>query len=150
MKVPRVYIDTSVVGGCLDEEFAAESRALLEMGARGEIELLLSALLLAELERAPTRVREQFVSLVGEAGTAVSISPQAEDLQRAYLDRAVLGSAAANDALHVALATVARADVIVSWNFKHLVRLERIRAFNAVNLLEGYGHIEIRSPKELV
>jgi len=49
----------------------------------------------------------------------------------------------------VAAATVARADAIVSWNFKHIVRLDRIRGFNAVNLMQGYGIITIVSPKEV-
>ena len=53
------------------------------------------------------------------------------------------------DALHVAAATVARADLILSWNFKHIVNYQRIRRFNGVNALEGYVAIEIRSPLEL-
>ena len=52
--------------------------------------------------------------------------------------------------LHVALATIGRVDVLVSWNFQHIVNLGRIRLFNAVNLEEGYGLIEIRTPKEVL
>lgn len=54
----RVYVDTSVVGGCLDEEFAEESRALLEMARRGDIVILASDLLLEELVRAPKAVHK--------------------------------------------------------------------------------------------
>jgi hypothetical protein len=49
----------------------------------------------------------------------------------------------------VALASVAGADAVVSWNFKHLVQLRRIRGFHAVNVLRGYPLIEIRSPLEV-
>jgi len=56
----------------------------------------------------------------------------------------------ANDAHHIALATVALADLVVSWNFKHIVHWDRIRLFNAVNLREGYSPIDIRSPREVV
>ena len=71
-------------------------------------------------------------------------------LRDAYLAAGVVGPSSRNDAEHVALATVARADLIVSWNFKHLVHIDKIRGFNAVNLRDGYPTLEIRSPKEVV
>lgn len=51
--------------------------------------------------------------------------------------------------LHIALATVADIDVLVSWNFKHIVRLDKIRIFNAVNLELGYKQLQIYSPREV-
>jgi hypothetical protein len=54
------------------------------------------------------------------------------------------------DALHVALATVAEVDVLVSWDFKHMVNLNRIQGYNGVNLIRGYGIVEIRRPKEVL
>ncbi len=62
----------------------------------------------------------------------------------------IVGKRYTTDAFHVALATVAGADVIVSWNCKHIVHLEKIRGFNAVNLLNGFANIEIRTPEEVV
>ena len=53
------------------------------------------------------------------------------------------------DAQHIAIATVAAVDVLVSWNFKHIVNLQRIRGYNAVNISEGYPPVEIRTPQEL-
>ena len=61
----------------------------------------------------------------------------------------MLGSRFRNDMLHIALATVAEADVLVSWNFRHIVRLDRIRLFNAVNLEQGYKTLTIYSPREV-
>ncbi len=150
MKPLRVYIDTSVIGGCLDEEFRADSRRLLHMAQHGELELLVSELLLEELSRAPDDVRAVMPGLVEEKAKTIPLSPEADRLKDAYLSNGVLGPASVNDALHVALATVNGADVVASWNFKHLVHLDKIRGFNAVNLLQGYPPIEIRSPKELV
>lgn len=62
----------------------------------------------------------------------------------------IVGPGSRSDALHVALATIGRVDVMVSWNFKHIVNLNRIRLFNAVNLEQGYGLIEIRTPMEVL
>ena len=78
------------------------------------------------------------------------INEESERLLTAYLRAKVVGGQHSNDAHHVAIATVARADVILSWNFKHIVHWDRIRMFNAVNLREGYPIAEIRSPKEFV
>ena len=50
----------------------------------------------------------------------------------------------------MALASIGRVDVMVSWNFRHIVNLGRIRLFNAVNMEQGYGWIEIRTPREVL
>lgn len=62
----------------------------------------------------------------------------------------IIGPGSRADALHVALATIAKVDVLVSWNFKHIVNLGRIRLFNGVNLEQGYGPLEIRTPREVL
>jgi len=146
----RVYVDTSVVGGCLDEEFAEESQALLDMARHGNLVLLVSDLLLEELGKAPPAVVGILVELPPDATETLTTSEESRRLRDAYLAANVVGAGSENDAHHVALATVARADLIVSWNFKHIVRVDRIRMFNAVNLMQGYGLIDIRSPLEVV
>jgi len=79
----------------------------------------------------------------------VAITDEVRTLADAYFTAGALGRANADDALHVAAATVARADVIVSWNFKHIVNFQRIRRFNGVNLASGYPMLDIRSPLEM-
>jgi predicted nucleic acid-binding protein len=149
MKRLRIYPDTSVIGGCLDPEFSEASLRLVEMIRRGEGIFLLSELLELELERAPDQVRAMVSSLPIEAVERVSDSTEAVRLRDAYLAAGVVGPRSIDDAHHVALATVARADVIVSWNFKHIVHFAKIRQFNAVNLVEGYALIDIRTPEEV-
>ncbi len=150
MKQLKVYIDTSVVGGCIDEHFAEDSRALFQMARVGSVVLLVSDLLMGELQNAPEEVQVVLAELPSECVEPVVYVEEAEHLRNAYLSAKVVGENASNDALHVALATVCRTDLLVSWNFKHLVHLDRIRGFNAVNLREGYSTLEIRSPKEVV
>lgn len=146
----RVYVDTSVIGGCLDEEFAEESRALLDSARSGNLVLLISDLLLEELSRAPPAVLAVLDGLPVDSTEALTSSEESRRLRDAYLAANVVRVGSESDAHHVALATIARADLIVSWNFKHIVRVDKIKMFNAVNLMEGYGLIDIRSPLEVV
>ncbi|MGD0897458.1 MAG: hypothetical protein ABR915_06445 [Thermoguttaceae bacterium] len=146
----RVYVDTSVIGGCLDEEFAEESVALLEMARQGGLVLLVSDLLLEELGKAPPAVLAVLERLPVDCTETLVASEESRRLRDAYLAAGIVGDASESDAHHVALATIARADLIVSWNFKHIVHVDKIKMFNSVNLMQGYGLIDIRSPLEVV
>jgi hypothetical protein len=66
-----------------------------------------------------------------------------------YINEGVVTSKSINDATHVAAATIARADAIISWNFKHIVRLDKMKGYNQINLLNGYGILTIISPLEV-
>ena len=145
----RIYTDTSVVGGCEDDEFRGPSRRLLEEFEGGELILVVSELTLRELETAPDKVRQVLDRVPAAYIEILSLSPEAEELAAAYIDEGAIGARMRADALHIALATVARVDVLVSWNFKHIVNLKRIHAYNAVNLKRGYPLLEIRSPREV-
>lgn len=150
MRRLRVYVDTSVIGGCLDEEFVGASRALLDMAGAGELTLLVSNVVSDELLEAPEAVQEVFSALPDACLEWLDIGPEEEDLRQKYLDDAVVTDKSKDDALHVAAATVARADMIVSWNFRHIVNFRKMRGYNAVNLREGYPTLEIHSPREVV
>ncbi len=150
MRPLRVYLDTSAVGGCEDVEFMEPSRALLAMAESGVLVLLVSDLLASELAGAPEAVRQHLRGIHPAHVRQVVTGDEAVSLANRYLAAGVVGPASANDALHVALATVAGADVVASWNFKHIVHLDKVRGFNAVNLVEGYPPIDIRSPLELI
>lgn len=80
----------------------------------------------------------------------VIITDSALRLQEAYLKQKIVSSEWESDALHVAVATIYKCDMIVSWNFKHIVNYQKIPLYNAVNILHGYGQIAIYSPLEVV
>lgn len=145
----RVYVDTSVFGGIHDDGFREGSQRFFRAVRNGAFTILTSEPLTLEIARAPERVQDTFVEYQDFA-EPLATTDEAEDLAEAYMLAKVLPAASRVDALHVALASVAHADIVVSWNFKHLVQLRRIRAFHAVNLLRGYPLIEIRSPLEVV
>lgn len=146
----QIYADTSVVGGCEDAEFRTISLALWDRFVNGQHTLVLSAHTLRELQGAPEAVRVRLRQIPAEGRITLPDSDEAFDLADAYLKRGVLGPGSHADALHVALATTGRVNVLASWNFKHIVNLGRIWIFNAVNIEEGYGALEIRTPREVL
>ena len=150
MKTLRIYLDTSVFGGCFDEEFARESLRLLEQIKTGKFRLVMSETVLTELAAAPALVQNVWADIPKGFIETVGSNLEVEDLRQAYLEAKVVGPASATDAEHIALATIARADMIVSWNFKHIVHYEKIAGYLSVNLRLGYGPIGIYSPKEVV
>lgn len=149
MKKLRIYVDTSVLGGCFDPEFAEWSNRLHHRFLGGELAALLSAVTAAEVEQAPEAVRKIYDELVSVGSEVLPVSSEAMELLVAYQGRAILGPKFRNDMLHIAVATVAEADVVVSWNFRHIVRLDRIRRFNSVNMELGYKQLAICSPREV-
>lgn len=148
--IPRIYIDTSVIGGCFDKEYDKSSKQLWNEFRAGKKVALASDLLLLELEEAPARVRQLLNDLPADYIEYISLDEEAMALASAYIQDGAVAESSLSDARHIAMATLARADVLVSWNFKHIVNLNRIRRFNAVNLKLGYPTIEIRSPSEVL
>ena len=149
MKPLRVYADTSVFGGCFDAEFAIESERFFDLVRAGQVKILISEVVVRELANAPPRVRELLSSLPTDSMVEVHLTRDIIDLRDAYLAAGILDPQSTDDATHVAAATVARADAIVSWNFKHIVRIDKMRAYNQVNLQTGFGLLSIASPQEV-
>ena len=120
------------------------------MVRKGKCVLLISEIVVAELDKAPAEVRNVLLSLPEEAVEKVELTDEILELRNEYMKAKILGPEWIDDATHVAVATVARADAIVSWNFKHIVRLDKMKAYNQVNLMNGYGILTIISPKEVL
>lgn len=148
-EVLRIYVDTSVIGGCLDAGFEPASRTLFQQARDGKAMLVISETTVAELSAAPPEVREIIGAVPAGSIEYIALNEQSEALAEAYISGGAVSRRMLVDAQHIALATIARVDVLVSWNFKHIVNLSRIRAFNAVNMEHGYAALEIRSPLEL-
>jgi hypothetical protein len=145
----RIYVDTSALGGCFDAEFSEWSNALVRDFRSGRLVPVLSDVTAAEVADAPPRVRDLHQEMLLLAPATLAITPDALDLVAAYEARRILAARYAADMRHIALATIAAVDALVSWNFKHIVRLDRIRLFNAVNVESGYQPLTILSPREV-
>jgi hypothetical protein len=101
-----------------------------------------------ELETAPQKVKELVKSIKIDNTEFLEASSEAIDLASEYISEKVVGQTSFADCLHIALATINRADFLISWNFKHIVNVQRIRGYNSINIKNGYKQLEIRSPRE--
>ena len=146
----RFYFDTSVFGGVYDIEFDEPTLQLFEKVKIGEITCIYSDLTIGELDNAPQKVRDYFAALPIEHLEFVCMTDESLALARHYIAEKVVGETSFDDSIHIALATIHKADILVSWNFKHIVNVYRIRGYNSVNLRHGYTTLEIRSPKDII
>ena len=149
MKLQRVYLDTSVLGGCFDPEFAEWSNGLMQDFRNGLFKPVLSQVTVTELRDAPESVQLLYAELLMLEAEVIEVTENALELADAYQEHGILTPKFYDDGLHIAVATVGDADVVVSWNFKHIVRFDKIRLFGAVNLEYGYKPLDIFSPREV-
>ncbi|MBE0523536.1 MAG: PIN domain-containing protein [Methanosarcinales archaeon] len=147
---PRIYVDTSVIGGCFDEEFDEYSVQLFDEFISGKKMPIISDVVLFELEGAPEEVKNVLKRIPSDHIEYVSLDEESTTIANAYLDDGVVTENSLSDAWHIAIATVERVDVLVSWNYKHIVNINRIHLLNSVNLKLGYPILEIRSPREVL
>lgn len=146
----RIYIDTSVFGGYYDEEFEEFTQPLFDRIMKGEFVLLFSTVTQDELENAPTKVQELVRHLKEEFTEFIDLSAEAIELATQYIAGKVVGQTSYADCLHIALATVHRADFLISWNFRQIVNIQRIMGYNSINVKNGYKQLEIRSPRDFM
>jgi predicted nucleic acid-binding protein len=146
----NLYIDTSVIGGYFDVEFEEETKLLFKSILNNEFHVIYSTVTEDELINAPEKVREFLNTIPNENKTRIELTEEAVMLGDTYIAENVVGKTSREDCFHIALATIHKADILVSWNFKHIVNVMRIRGYNAVNLKLGYSNIDIRSPKEII
>ncbi len=148
-KLTRVYADTSVFGGVFDEEFDTASKVFFDAVKKGPFKLITSELVREEIQVGPQKVIDIFEEFLVIAEIA-EITDNVLQLQQSYIQAGIVSQKYATDALHVALATASNADLIVSWNFKHIVNFQKIPLYNAVNTLKRFGKIAIFSPLEVI
>ena len=148
MRALRVYLENSVIGGYFDEDFKIPTRKLFELFRKGIYIPVVSDNVFAELRNgAPKQVVDNLGTINCEI---LSVTDEMRELSLKYLSEKIISEKYYEDALHIAVATVSHIDILVSWNFKHIVNFNKIRLFNTVNFREGYGILDIRTPQEVI
>ena len=146
----RIYTDTSVIGGYFDIEFEQYSKSLFNEFKSGNKIITISDLTLKELELAPEKIRNLLHEIPENNKEYIELTDEAIFLSEKYIEEKAIHPNYIIDSQHIAMATINRNDVLVSWNFKHIVNLHRIHLYNSTNLKYGYPIIEIRSPREVI
>jgi predicted nucleic acid-binding protein len=149
-RIQKLYLDTSVFGGYYDEEFENDTQILFEKIKLGQFKIIYSDTTENELLDAPGRVQALLADIDNDLKTRVELNEEAVNLADSYIAEYVVGNTSRTDCFHIAMATIFGVDILVSWNFKHIVNVRRIRGYNAVNMRLGYPAIDIRSPKEII
>jgi predicted nucleic acid-binding protein len=149
MRIPTLYLDTSVLGGYFDDEWKQPTQELWRQMEAGQWRFVTSLVTSEELTEAPERVRNLF-NTTFEADEILNVTDEMDRLASIYVAQGVITPKYEDDARHVAACTVCRAEFLVSWNFRHLVNVQRETAFNGVNLLKGYPAIRIVNPLEII
>ncbi len=146
----RIYVDSSVIGGCYDIEFKKWSNTLIQEFKDGIKIAVISELTQEEINDAPISVKKILFDIPIDNKEIVNLSVEAEKSAKEYVNNNIVSKKFIADAQHIAIATIEKVDIVVSWNFKHIVNINRIHAFNSVNIKFGYPLLEIRTPREVL
>jgi len=149
-RIKRIYVDSVAVGGKFNTRLAEQTKPFWDAVERGDIRVIVSDVLAKEAVKAPQRVRDFLDSLPESHVERVVSTPESNALAARYIAEGVVGESSLDDCRHIALATIHRADVLVSWNFGHIVNIDRIHGYNGVDMKLGYPTIEIRTPYEVI
>ena len=154
LKANTIYIDTSVVNFFFEEqdlEKVNSTRELFHELKLQKYHAFISELVLREIGRSTLLKKEKLLSLIRTYRIPwLEVTAECLGLNEKYMERRIFPPKYRDDGLHIAIATVHRIDVLVSWNLKHMVKWKTRREVKAVNLFEGYGEIEICTPLEVI
>lgn len=145
----RIYVDTSVFGGCFDSEFEIWSNRLIEQFKIGKFKAVISEVSEFELKFAPNHIKQILTGIPSKYLEIAKLTVESKKLSEHYLKEKIVTKKSLADTQHIAIASVQQVDLLVSWNFKHIVNFDKIRLYNSVNLKYGYKILEIRNPRDL-
>ncbi len=156
MRKLRLYLDSSILGWSLNHSNPgrfAEANLLLQQIADGRFTGVYSWVSEQEVEAAPTHIAKRLWQKIEQAKLkliTVRLRKQAEELAQTYCDKKIVPSNFKADALHIAIATIWKADALVSYNFEHIVSLETMVAVNEVNKELNLNEIFLCQPQEVI
>ncbi len=145
----RIYVDTSVFGGCFDLEFEIWLNRIIDFFKIGKYKAVISEVSEFELKFAPRHIRQILTNIPNKNLEVTKLTDEAKQLSEHYIREKIVTRKSLADTQHIAIATVQQVDLLVSWNFRHIVNYNKIRLYNAVNLKYGYKFLEIRNPRDL-
>jgi predicted nucleic acid-binding protein len=150
-EIKRVYVETSVISGMFDSnDHPAKAQPFWDAVKRGEIRVVLSNVLYDEIKVAPLHIREYYGNIPALQSERIEETEESKRLASVYTAARIVTKQHLTDCKHVALAAIARADAIVSWNCTHIVNENRIDRYNDINEAFGLPRIKILTPDEVI
>ena len=154
MKKLKVYLDTSVIGYLVNNntpEKTTDTFKLWEEIKKGKYDIFISEIFLTEVSESPNEIKEKLLNHLREIKyTLINIDNQIENVAEKFIELKILNPKSYDDCQHIACAIISNCDVIVSWNFKHIVNHKTIKGVKAIAALEGYNDILIYTPSILI
>lgn len=147
----KIYLDTSVPNAYFDEKNVVRKEVTRNFwGKLTGYEVFISDVVIKEIDDIKDEEKRKALrGLIGGCNTLTSYNEEVRNLAKEYIVRGVIPLKYIEDAIHVAIASVNSLDVLVSWNFEHIVKLKTKREVNAINVVLGYNQIEIVEPSML-
>jgi predicted nucleic acid-binding protein len=154
MRRLKLYLDTSVLNFYFADSSPKEKEATQELFREiksESYEAFISSIVVEEISEASEAKQKVLVSLIEKYNLMpLEIDEEIESLANLYIQNKIIPQKYEADAVHIAAAVINDLDVIVSWNFEHIVKLKTKLAVNGINKMEGYKEIEIYSPMEVI
>lgn len=154
MKTMKVYLDTSVIS-YLDQKDAPErmkeTQHMWELFKKGRYEIYISDIVVYEINKCRTEKREILLDYLDQIEyNIIETDENTVSLAEKFIDFGILKRKSYDDCRHIAAAVLAECDLIISWNFKHIVNVKTIQGVKAVTTYEGYKDLMIYPPSALL
>lgn len=149
---PKVYIETTVPNYVFNDEVPEKqqvTKQLFSLIHRQLFEPFVSSITIGEINKSPEPKRSKMFELIRKF-PILEPTPQSVRLSEEYIRHYIIPDNFYNDGLHIAIATVNHLDIIVSYNFQHIVNLKTIKGVTGINLLYNLATPEIVSPEEVI
>lgn len=150
----KIYLETTILNFYYADdaqEKMEDTRILFNEISLGHYIGYTSMSVIREISKAQEEKRKQLLELIQQFNIEIlEDEPEAERIADIYVKEGIIPAKYMTDGLHIALATIHDMDIIVSWNFKHIVKRKTILMTNVVNYREGYRNIDIYSPSEVI
>lgn len=150
----KLYFDTSVFNFVFADDAPDKKTItlkLIEDVKTSKYDVYISTVVLREIREAQQEKAEKLMSLINNVQPfELEFDSECYELAYEYIKREIIPIKYEDDAFHIAVASVNDLDAIISWNFKHIVKLKTKKEVSGINLLMGYKEIEIYSPMEVV
>jgi len=150
MKKLKIFLDTSVYSALYDERDLNRQKQTQEFWKNIEdYDLYYSDINVEEIDAVVNEGLKNKLKSLLKKGKEIEITTEVNKLAKIYIEEDLIPEKYENDALFLALTTAHSLDILISWNFKHLVKRKTRIGVNLINLKEGYRSIEILAPPEL-